>query len=456
VSVLLLWLRLHLCLLLAVAVAGKLLDLPGARAALVAFGCPSGLVSPALVALLLTEAVLSVGLVSVATSRLAALGGLCLFLLFSVAMLRLLRQGKRPHCHCFGVLHSAPISYASVGRNLSLALCCLPLALAVDQGKPLGRLSDVEVLVLALNASVYVAAGVGYALLNKILEMQTSTRIRLEELRAQIPGAPRAAVPDAGLPVGSPAPDFRLPVAGSEETVSLSELLRPGRNLALLFVDPNCIACAATVESIVIAQESELVLISSGSEVANRKKFGDRYRVLLQNARETADVYRANWSPSLQMVGSDGTVAAPLSIGTESILKLAREMPVRQPFPQVDLRRVLDLQGEPVRPDSLAERSLLLYWNPQCSWCEKMLPELQRWAQLPATQRVGLILLVSQPSPELAEVGADSVWVDPSDLLAQQLKLLGTPSGVLLDGARRVASEVAAGSERVWMLVGPF
>lgn len=447
-SLLLLLLRLHLALVMAVAVAGKLMDLAGARVALEAFGCPPKLVPAALPLLLLTEGAVAICLPFVSTSRSGALAGFALFLLFSGAMVRLLRQGKRPHCHCFGALHSAPISSAAVLRNLGLMLCFLPMLGSADQGRELSSLSDPEALILALNAALYAVAGVGLWQVRRLLNLQATLQIRVEELRSQLPGAPTAAPPELGLAVGSEAPDFRLPSLGTSEALSLSDLLDKTRNLGLLFVDPDCLACAAAVGSLAFSQDTNLILVSSGSEARNREKLGNRYPILLQSQREVAELYRATWSPSLQMIWPDGRVAAPLSVGTEAILKQAREMPSRV----LDLGQIRDLRGRPVQREDLRERTLLLLWNPGCSWCEKMLPDLKLWRA--GSARVGLILLVSRAWPELARVPADNVWVDERGQLARALGMEGTPSGLLLDGNGQVVSELAVGSDLIWGLVG--
>ena len=123
--------RLVLAVVLAVAGVAKLADRAGSRRAVVDFGVPERFAS--LVALLLPLAELTAAalLVPRATARLGALLALLLLAFFVAAIAVNLSNGRRPDCHCFGQLHSAPVGWPTLVRNVVLALAAAWVVLVV-------------------------------------------------------------------------------------------------------------------------------------------------------------------------------------------------------------------------------------------------------------------------------------------------------------------------------------
>jgi Methylamine utilisation protein MauE len=72
------------------------------------FGVPAALARPLGLLLSLSELAVAAALVPVATAWWGALGALALLLLFVVGISMNLARGRKPECHCFGQLHSAP------------------------------------------------------------------------------------------------------------------------------------------------------------------------------------------------------------------------------------------------------------------------------------------------------------------------------------------------------------
>src|SRR6185312_17010310 len=54
------------------------------------------------------------------SARWGALGALILLLLFVIGIAASLARGRRPDCHCFGQLHSAPLGWTTLARNIIL------------------------------------------------------------------------------------------------------------------------------------------------------------------------------------------------------------------------------------------------------------------------------------------------------------------------------------------------
>src|SRR5215469_15513786 len=113
--------RVLLAAIFLVAGLAKLADLAGSQQALRDFGVPVKLVMPLGVLLPLAELAVAVALLLPATAWWGALGALALLLLFVGGIGSNLARGQHPECHCFGQLHSAPVGWPTLIRNLVLA-----------------------------------------------------------------------------------------------------------------------------------------------------------------------------------------------------------------------------------------------------------------------------------------------------------------------------------------------
>jgi uncharacterized membrane protein YphA (DoxX/SURF4 family) len=74
------------------------------------------------------ELSLGIALLTGVAVRLAAIGTVALLLLFAVAMILVLQQGRRIRCNCFGEFGNALVSWTAVYRNVALAIVALPVA----------------------------------------------------------------------------------------------------------------------------------------------------------------------------------------------------------------------------------------------------------------------------------------------------------------------------------------
>lgn len=105
-------------------------DKEGTRQAMMDYGLPSRWAGRSAGVLIALEIALSYTVLLDPTSRGAsALLGL-LFLLICAALTNLLRQEKAPPCHCFGAIHSEPVSWKTVARAallIGLSALCLYL-----------------------------------------------------------------------------------------------------------------------------------------------------------------------------------------------------------------------------------------------------------------------------------------------------------------------------------------
>lgn len=136
---------------------------------------------------------------------------------------------------------------------------------------------------------------------------------------------PRQLLRD-GLPVGSPAPDFRLPRVGGGE-LALSQYR--GRQVLLLFSDLPRSPCNALLADLqrryAAGSEVDVVMVSQGDRRTNASliaKFRVTFPVVLQRQREVSTLYLTLAAPVGFLVDERGVIAAPAAIGAERILAL--------------------------------------------------------------------------------------------------------------------------------------
>src|SRR5262245_5738696 len=120
-EVILLLIRIFLFGVFALAGVGKLLDLEGSEKAVREFGVPDSLAKPFSVVLPLAELLIAVLLLPVSTAWFGAIGGFLLLAVFIGGMIWQMAKGNAPDCHCFGAIHSEPVSTKSLIRNIIFA-----------------------------------------------------------------------------------------------------------------------------------------------------------------------------------------------------------------------------------------------------------------------------------------------------------------------------------------------
>src|SRR3712207_3473994 len=113
--------RLLLALVFLVAGVAKLADRAGSRQAITDFGLPAQLAAPLGILLPLAELAAAAALIPASTAWWGAIGALALLLLFVAGIGVNLARGRKPDCHCFGQLHSAPAGWSTLARNGALA-----------------------------------------------------------------------------------------------------------------------------------------------------------------------------------------------------------------------------------------------------------------------------------------------------------------------------------------------
>jgi len=129
-----------------------------------------------------------------------------------------------------------------------------------------------------------------------------------------------------GLPAGTPAPDFTLPLLHGGE-LSLSEY--HGRKVLLVFSDPKCGPCdqlAPRLEQLARRTAGvQVLMVSKGEEEANRAKaaqHGLNFPIVLQRQWEVSKEYAKFATPIGYLIDEEGIIAKEIAIGVEPILAL--------------------------------------------------------------------------------------------------------------------------------------
>jgi peroxiredoxin/uncharacterized membrane protein YphA (DoxX/SURF4 family) len=493
---LLLLARLILSAVFAIAGISKLADLQASRQAVIDFGVPQRLAKTLGWLLPVIELASAVTLLFIESAWLASLAALSLLGLFTLAISINLAHGRKPDCNCFGQVHSAPISGSLIIRNSLFSALALFI---VVQGKTNagsdifnlgGGATVAEKITLFIGLTAMVLLGVIAIFLKQLLKQQQAILRRLESLKhdssvdeaIEIVTRQDLQLPEQGLPIGAPAPEFSLPGIDAEK-FSLQNLLGIGKPVMLVFVAPSCSPCTALLPELEqwqskFANQLTVALLSKGTREENLEKFDDCALpyILLQNESEVSDAYQIPWTPGAILVKADGTVASQVAYGSEQIQHLfdhATNLKTTRPWlaQSPDQQKILDnpkptvgdpapsfslpdLAGKPTAlSDFFHEKTLLLFWNPTCGFCEAMLEEMKE-LQTQRTNGAPEIVIVSRGTvEEISKQGLRSpILLDDEFKTGEAYGASGTPAAVLIDAHGRIASSVGAGKREVLAL----
>jgi len=501
--------RLLLAVVFGVAGIAKAADIAGSRRAVVGFGIPERLASPLGLGLPFAEILIAVALIPLNSAWAGAIAALAVLLIFTIGIAVNLARGNSPDCHCFGQLHSEPVGWSTLARNIVLIAVA---GLIAFQGRDnaglsalawLGDLKTGEVVSLVSSLTAVALLGVAFVYLRRVISQHATILERIDAMKKVIDedyAEPRpvergeAASPSEGLPVGAPAPGFALTsISGAQ--VSLDDLLSYRKPVLILFMSPGCAPCKALLPMINVWERDHggsltVALLSKGTLKDNQDELM-RYEakhMLLQGESEIASEYEAKWTPAAVLVRQDGKIATPLSYGYEDIRAMvdravapAADTPTKRrlevkgnghkpsitigtPHALDDVGKLApvfslpDVAGDVVTSDKLWGRdTLLLFWDPKCPYCKAMVEDLERWEQEPPSKAPRLVFV---SSGDLEASKAESGRFQSLFLIDPELEtglLFGThltPSAVLIDSDGRLASGPTPGRANIMALAG--
>lgn len=480
----------------AISAIAKLADRDGAKKAIVSFGLPTSLAGPMSIFLPIVELAVAGVLILTTSTWLGGIGALALLLIFTTAITINLAKGRSFDCHCFGQIHARPIGTSTVIRNLVLIAAA---ALIAWQGRSGLGVSPIRALIgfvqtypsLVFDGAIVALLITSGWLILHLFRQNGRLLLRMDRLESLMSSGGTARDGNqlhapSGLPIGSRAPAFELPRV-SGESLSLDALLLDHKPILLVFSDPKCAPCEALMPDLAHWEEqhsNELVVVLISREDKGGTTFG-KYQlrnVLVQQNHEVSEKFHSAATPSALLIRADGSIGSHIAMGSQAIAELVAETtktvaPIRlpvvrqaghhlhsqlpthavgssvgQPAPVIELP---DLNGRNIRvPDFKGRDTLLLFWNPKCSFCKEMLPALKAWNPSRANASPELLIISTGTVEEnrLMELQS-TIILDPNFNAAQAFRINATPSGVLIDAEGNVASAPAVGAPAVLNLM---
>jgi uncharacterized membrane protein YphA (DoxX/SURF4 family)/peroxiredoxin len=343
--------RLLLSAVFLLAGIGKLGDPKGAIQALKDFGLPGALARPLSLLLCVGEIAIAVALVPLAGAWYGACAALGLLGIFVMAIGITLARGRRPDCHCFGQLHSAPVGWKTLVRNgILVALAGWLVIRGPGQVGPSlwGHLASAG----ENERKFFIIGGCVMAFLTfralrrkeapqesadsesdfdlgwETSEKETIVQEVVAKRKEHSPELQKILEIGTGWPVGTRAPEFALPTLAGE-TRSLQSLREEGKTICIVFSSPYCESCRAILPQLnAWMQEHDrslnMILISRGGTKEHVAKLNDfeASRVLLQPGFEYSEAYGVSATPAALLVDTDGVIQSRLAIGRDEIKQL--------------------------------------------------------------------------------------------------------------------------------------
>ena len=272
--------------------------------------------------------------------------------------------------------------------------------------------------------------------------------------------------------IGKDAPLVELKnLAG--DTVRLADFA--GHPTAVLFWNPYCGFCRSIVNDLK-AWEAEppkgapRLLIVSTEDVQTNREIGLTSPTVLDSGFTVGSAFGATGTPSAVLVGADGKIASGLAVGGPMVLSLLgnespslldapaaepeapQAVPVGGRAPRVQLP---DLDGKRVDLEEIRNgRTALLFWNPGCGFCQRLIPELKEWEADRGDGSPRLVLISTGLPEENRNQGFGSaILLDGEFSTAMSFGASGTPSAILLDAEGNVSSSLAVGGPNVMELL---
>ena len=366
---------------------------------------------------------------------------------------------------------------------------------------------------------ILIAAGAWF--IYQIFAQYGRALLSIDELRARIAALETGAVDEtasqpvvapaqgpAGLPIGTPAPDFALPdLEGRERT--LNEFL--GEPLLLVFFSPSCGFCVQMSPRLgELGEDDPRVLLITRGDLEENRRLADvhgwKCDVVHEEAWEVANTYQASGTPTGYLIGHDGRIATELMIGSAALLKALESLDVQvgsnghggDELTRESLHEreeavaerakaaglaVKDLKESRLKRDGLSagtpapgftlpdlkgarrslksfrgKRVLLVFSDTGCGPCEAMSPDLVRIHEQSRADTLEVVM-ISRGDPAENRAKAEKygfrfpVLLQRSREVARDYAMFATPVGYLIDENGVIAKDVAVGPEEILKLL---
>ncbi|HSK70204.1 MAG TPA: TlpA disulfide reductase family protein, partial [Pyrinomonadaceae bacterium] len=262
--------------------------------------------------------------------------------------------------------------------------------------------------------------------------------------------------------------------------IAFEHFLMQAKPLLLFFVGPNCNPCKALLPEIE-AWQNELkdkvnfIFISSGKAKENAEKFGGETfkQILIQENKEVADLFAAQWTPTAVLINSDGLIASQPAAGDAAIRELVEKIKTENPEQEfffvangngkapkigqdVPEFSLLDARGNTVENDYFrGKKTLVAFWSLTCPHCVQMMEDLREWEKTKGADEPNLVVFSQGEAEDHQKLDLSSpILLDKDYKTAQQLGMNGTPSAVMINENGKIVSETAIGAGQIWALLG--
>ncbi len=471
--------RFFLFAIFLLAGLGKLGDLEGGKKSLKEMGFSESQASALNLILPFIEIAVAICFLPATTAWFASLAALVLLLGFSGFTLYQIRKGSSADCHCFGALHSEPISPKVVYRNLILAVPAVFLALQKE------RIESLHFSTLSFELSLGIIFGLATLTLLTLVCLYLKETIKKQnellrrvELLSLISSEEAAqetdiSAPTDGLLIGAPVPSFQA-TNGKGLTIDSTDIFQ--KPSVLFFMSDSCEPCKALLPEIQSWQEEmkeKLDFFFVLNEISSEhvQTFGNG-NVILQKNQEISEIFNAKWTPTAIFVNRNGRIGSLPAAGDKAIRSLIEKIksngevefiPEGKPErdgkigSQVPEFTLNDQNGNSFHSRQfIGRKTLLVYWSPTCGFCKEMLDELKEWEKERKPYDPFLVLISTSSDAETnRELGLQSpILTDEKGKVVETLGMRGTPSAILIDENAKIISQIAVGAKQIWALLG--
>lgn len=329
-SVFILILRAIIIAVLLISGIAKIPDRKGSEEAMVGFGVPKPLIPLGALLLPWIEIVLAIGLLFAPTLSWAAFVVTLMFLVFTVAVLRVVLAKENLDCHCFGQLDTGPVSWVTVGRNAGLTLASILIFWWAQYRESTSIWQELTWLRVGVGLAVIILIAMGWVIWKQRQTVQILTE-RIVELQDLVP-AGRTPKPAVERSFAHLAADHTLNMLDGT-TVPVTDILTKGKPSLLVFVSSHCRACIAIMPNIGEWQQEfgDVMRIAVlGVGMQDELQFlTDEHQlkeVYLAHDGEMQKALEVKATPTSILIDHDGFIRQAPSLGTDAIRRLMDDL----------------------------------------------------------------------------------------------------------------------------------
>ena len=347
-------------------------------------------------------------------------------------------------------------------------------------------MNNPALLVGALAAQGVILIGL-CTLFYQLFKQQGRILLRLDTLEQNASPGLGACTEDTGLSVGTQFPAFRyLDLAG--RAVQLKDFA--GKRNLLVSWSIQCSFCTAMAKDLALLEDAfakgkaQLVLLSADDASAIRehsRQLGLKSPILLgKEGTEALELFSDFGTPAAYLLDEQGRVAHPLVIGSDEVLRLARQVAAGTPRTRLPGERSLaeskiernclkagtaapafslpDLSGHTVSlKDYRGRKLLLVFTDPHCEPCDQIASELARLRRQLQASGLALVMVGRGDAEENRKKAEQHRFDFPVVLqrkweLSKEYGIFATPVAFLISEEGVVERDVAIGPDAILKL----